>query len=372
MGETSAWRFWTLPYCQGCGVDVGAGDDPITERAIRVEWPPGYGRECHPVEGANIQEDGRSLRVFADASLDYVYSSHLLEDFPLDEWPTVLVEWMRVVRPGGYLVMLLPDRNKFRAAVAQGQPDNLAHHHEPSPGELSQYFDRLFTWDVWHDTLIRDDNYNILFVAQRKRNSESQCPVPVDQVKSELDALLARLKGCRTDRILEIGTGKGGTLWHWLDLLRAEDCTRSRRVVITLDNESPGDLVRGTSELERSLFLSWSPKGVDLYAWNADSGAPSTGDRVRLVVKDVDFLFIDGGVDFEARWQDWQLYRTLVRPGGLIAVHPIQMVDGLYGPRHAWEGFKAQATREGWHWEELIENPGNPGTGIGLIWTGSS
>ena len=47
---------------------------------------------------------------FPDGSLDYVLSSHVLEHF-YDSIGT-LQEWTRVVRPGGYLFMIVPHRDR--------------------------------------------------------------------------------------------------------------------------------------------------------------------------------------------------------------------------------------------------------------------
>jgi SAM-dependent methyltransferase len=80
-----------LEYCVGRGIDVGAGKNPL----------PG----ATPVDqgdDANAYDLGR----WPDGSLDYVFSSHCLEH--LDRWQEALVEWVRVIRPGGVLFLYLP------------------------------------------------------------------------------------------------------------------------------------------------------------------------------------------------------------------------------------------------------------------------
>jgi SAM-dependent methyltransferase len=47
----------------------------------------------------------------ADASFDFVHSSHCLEH--LDDPREALVNWLRVVRPGGYVVVLVPDEDLY-------------------------------------------------------------------------------------------------------------------------------------------------------------------------------------------------------------------------------------------------------------------
>lgn len=56
--------------------------------------------------GKNIICDGSQLTPVADASYDFVFSSHNLEHFanPVK----ALMEWKRVLRPGGTLILILP------------------------------------------------------------------------------------------------------------------------------------------------------------------------------------------------------------------------------------------------------------------------
>lgn len=76
-----------LEYCRGRGLDIGVGKHPLPG-AIPVD------------QGAEL--DAYRLGAFADDSLDFVFSSHCLEH--LDRWRDALVEWLRVLRPGGTLL----------------------------------------------------------------------------------------------------------------------------------------------------------------------------------------------------------------------------------------------------------------------------
>ncbi len=124
--ETSKCRARLAPYCVGDGVDLGFGGDPITIDAIRVDMPSQYGTVG--TLRAQLRGNAAQLTWFADGALDYVFSSHLLEDFV--ETEAVLREWVRVLKPGGRLVIFCPDEQVYRAHCKQtNQPYNIHHVH---------------------------------------------------------------------------------------------------------------------------------------------------------------------------------------------------------------------------------------------------
>ncbi|MBX3749526.1 MAG: class I SAM-dependent methyltransferase [Opitutaceae bacterium] len=124
--ETSKCRARLAPYCTGYGLDIGFGGDPINAAAIRVDLVQPYGTVGrHPVQ---LGGDAGNLPWFRDNTLDYVFSSHLLEDFQDTE--AVLREWLRVLKPGGRLIIYCPDEMRYRAHCrATGQPYNIYHVH---------------------------------------------------------------------------------------------------------------------------------------------------------------------------------------------------------------------------------------------------
>lgn len=166
--ETSRCRSITAPYCQGNGVDLGSGGDPVVPWAIQIDLPIedffayGGGRtQINPI--IQWRGDARQLP-FQDQTLDFVYSSHLLEDF--EDWRTPLDEWSRVLKAGGHLIIMIPDHERFRAAVAGGQPDNLAHKHEGKVGELTEMLSSQF--DIITDRIEPADSYNILWIGRKQ------------------------------------------------------------------------------------------------------------------------------------------------------------------------------------------------------------
>ncbi len=110
QSETSKCRHRLGKYCIGNGVDVGFGGDPINDTAIRIDLPSPYA--CAGHYGVQLGGDATSLYWFNDNVLDYVFSSHLLEDF--DDVEAVCREWLRVLKPGGKLVIFCPDEKAYR------------------------------------------------------------------------------------------------------------------------------------------------------------------------------------------------------------------------------------------------------------------
>jgi SAM-dependent methyltransferase len=138
--ETSKCRASLAPFCVGVGLDVGYGGDPITPTAICLDLPQAYGHYGRSPQ--HIQGDARSLHWFADGALDYVYSSHVLEDF--EDTSAVLEEWLRVIRPGGRLVLFLPDEPTYRAVCQRDGKLPNVHHVHPNfgPDYLKQILQR--------------------------------------------------------------------------------------------------------------------------------------------------------------------------------------------------------------------------------------
>ncbi len=114
-------------FCEGDGLDVGYGGDPIAPHAICMDLPQKYAAYESHVQ--HLHGDAPDLRWFRDGALDWVYSSHVLEDF--QDTAAVLNEWLRVLRVGGRLILFLPDEQLYRAfCESQGKPPNAHHIHE--------------------------------------------------------------------------------------------------------------------------------------------------------------------------------------------------------------------------------------------------
>lgn len=169
--ETSRYRHIVAHLCTLNGVDLGSAGSPVVEHAIQVDLPEKqYAIYNTSRPKAVIQWRGTALDLpFKDGTLDWLNSAHLLEDFPLEQWQSILNEWSRVLKRGAHLIISVPDASRFRERVRLGQPDNCSHRHESRPGEISEFL-RPMNYDVLRDSFITDDvlEYSILCVARKK------------------------------------------------------------------------------------------------------------------------------------------------------------------------------------------------------------
>lgn len=171
MSETAKHRDRTVQYCQGNGIDVGSQNDPVVPWAISLDLPHDeyvvYTSGQAPENSIQWRGDGRDLP-FKDGTLDFVYSSHMIEDFL--NWEPILREWTRVLKLGGRLIIMLPDKVRWNEAIRNGQPPNCAHKHESFAGELTNHAELYkLPLKILLDELTNQtpQDYNILFVAEK-------------------------------------------------------------------------------------------------------------------------------------------------------------------------------------------------------------
>ena len=89
-----------MPYCWGQGIDVGSGGRSPVPGQVRAD--------CDRDRKPDIIVDSFKLPV-KDNEFDYLTNLHVLEHF--DDTGKVIREWLRVVKPGGYVLCVLPDKD---------------------------------------------------------------------------------------------------------------------------------------------------------------------------------------------------------------------------------------------------------------------
>lgn len=106
-------------YLVGYGIDIGAGSDSLGQyeeffplmKSCRA-WDIGDG-------------DAEFMSSVEDNTFDFVHSSHCLEHMrdPLN----ALNNWLRILKPGGYIVCLVPDEDLYEQGVF---PSTFNHDHK--------------------------------------------------------------------------------------------------------------------------------------------------------------------------------------------------------------------------------------------------
>jgi SAM-dependent methyltransferase len=133
-------------YLAGHAVlDIGyrggrADAQAVTEAAIGVELDyPGY--------------DGIRLP-FEDGSQDAVFASHTLEH--IDDWRTILADWFRVLRVGGFLVIAVPHQYLYERRAYLPSRFNGNHKRFYTPAVLMAQIEAALPLAAWRLRLLRD------------------------------------------------------------------------------------------------------------------------------------------------------------------------------------------------------------------------
>lgn len=90
------------PYMVGMGLDFGSGSNRLSPTVLSIDR--------HKEPGVDLVWDMLTLGSlpFSDESFDFIFASHVLEDFAPNMLQTVFDELARMIKPGGNFVILGP------------------------------------------------------------------------------------------------------------------------------------------------------------------------------------------------------------------------------------------------------------------------
>jgi ubiquinone/menaquinone biosynthesis C-methylase UbiE len=126
--ETSKVRRWVLPYCVGKGCDIGFGGDKVMKvNCDGIDFPQPYTNTGKDKVDIGVDVINNEIPV-PDNTYDYVYSSHLIEDFA--DTGDALRKFIRILKSGGNLILAFPDQPKYAAYCSEiGIAQNPYHVH---------------------------------------------------------------------------------------------------------------------------------------------------------------------------------------------------------------------------------------------------
>jgi predicted O-methyltransferase YrrM len=185
------------------------------------------------------------------------------------------------------------------------------------------------------------------------------------QKKSEILRLLDVLRSLRPAAICEIGAAGCGTTFL-LTQAAASDA-----LLITLD--------LAFTIGRQSALQAFARPGQQLFCLREDSHRLETALQVkgRLAGRELDVLYLDGDHSYEGIRADFELYSSLVRPGGFIVFHDIvpdsrtrsgvQTSSDVGEVPRFWRELKSRYDNV----QEIVEDYEQDGFGIGVLhWSG--
>jgi len=169
-----------------------------------------------------------------------------------------------------------------------------------------------------------DELHNVISEASEKYE--------LIQHDEEFIPFIEFLKAKNVQSFIEIGTYRGGTLFVLSKMFHG------KKISIDFPNPAFGYSdtnkdIRGYIDV-KSRTEAFEKEFTDIHFVVADSHLQETSDEVKTLLQGqkVDFLFIDGDHTYEGVKKDYEMYRALVREGGLIAFHDIK--DCLFHRKH--------------------------------------
>lgn len=169
-GSESLKIKWDLvPYTRGTGLDLGCGPVKPFPHFIGVDNNIDaklFGAEA---SARQLTSSCERLPIFANESMDFVFSSHLLEH--ISDYRSALKEWWRVLKTGGHLCLYLPHKDFYPNIGKPGS--NLDHKHDFLPADIVDAMRQVGSWDL----LVNEDRNEVdeySFFQVYRKSAEGQ------------------------------------------------------------------------------------------------------------------------------------------------------------------------------------------------------
>lgn len=196
--ESGKIKWEIVKWTRGTGLDLGCGIQKTYPHFIGVDSGKDGVLFGHPINPDVRVKTAADLPMFANASMDFVFSSHLLEHFPLtrddprtwdDKRAAILAEkllleshtaedalreWMRVLKVDGYLVLYVPDEDTYPKVGQPGaNPDHCFNVNFETVMALMRSTGTH--WDLLeYQERSEGNEYSLFFVFQKKNNKHRE------------------------------------------------------------------------------------------------------------------------------------------------------------------------------------------------------
>lgn len=276
-------------YLNGKGIDIGSGNDPLVVSDGAVMHFDKIDGNAQVLEGIESQ------------SFDFVYSSHCLEH--LDSVQLALSNWIRVLKPGGYLYITVPDfslyekgrfpsqfnrdhKHTFSMTVTRAAQERSTHWHIPT--DFNQTLVQLGMEVI--ESVLEDDNFDysldetidqshfpktlvqILVVARKRLDTQrmklSKAPEALGIARQPHSQLVLNeaseaLSTCVTRERLRIYTGIlgqiGDIIMFTATARRLKEIFPKSQITFAVSNRyrEAGDLIKGLPYIDRVFVTKY-------------------------------------------------------------------------------------------------------------------
>jgi ADP-heptose:LPS heptosyltransferase/predicted SAM-dependent methyltransferase len=168
-GNEAGKIVWEIvPYTRGRGLDLGCGPSKAFPHFIGVDNMKATGQFGTVMKPDVVVDDCTRLGLFGSSSMDFVFSSHMLEH--IHDYIGALKEWWRLIKPNGYLVLYLPHRDFYPNI---GQPGaNPDHCWDFSPETIEAAMKEVGFWDMVRNENRNENREYSFFQVYQKRSAK--------------------------------------------------------------------------------------------------------------------------------------------------------------------------------------------------------
>jgi predicted O-methyltransferase YrrM len=177
---------------------------------------------------------------------------------------------------------------------------------------------------------------------------------PAIQNPFEARAFLAEVAQRTPKVVVEIGTAAGG-MFYCLCQVAAPDA-----LVVSIDIGDGGSFGGGQTDAETRLFETFRQRNQRLAFLRGSSLSHAIREQLIALLggQPIDVMFIDGDHNYGAVKADFEMYRGLMRPGGIVGFHDICLFPETHGAGLEvgilWKELKARGEEV----REFIESSG--------------
>jgi cephalosporin hydroxylase len=177
----------------------------------------------------------------------------------------------------------------------------------------------------------------------------------------ELQSLVGEVRRLAPRVVVEIGTHRGGTLVCWA----AVAAPAAHLVSIDMATDEGIELGARDEDLARVRRRLQPAQTLTTIRGNSHDASTLARLTEALGGAPVDFLWIDGDHSYDGVKLDFEMYRSLVRGGGVIAFHDVRASD--FWPSYGSPAFWAEIRTRYRSHEYVAQTRRGAGMGIGVL-----